>query len=555
MTRFPVAMTSAMAVAAVSLGLMVTCWNLGWPDPIRLVSAVHCSAVLCLTWSAAGLLLQARGRNEVPRLLVQDLQAVLQMASIVTGLFAVVVIVYAATTEVLVRTPYLSDYQSPWLVHIWPTGFLTLAFLAGAVILAWARTRESQLVTVCFWILILAGLWLSLQVDPVRYVSTERGWSYLETTHWAVPFIAFSAVVMVAFAFGEGYRDHDRRVRAWPNALTKLTSRCPPWPGFHYSFGIVSVVLMLGACIHILSPWAAISAFAAGGAALALTGRRWDENLADVGLGLITVGIVSLCLTWVPAPLRPSGAYFATVFQVAVVGLAMSTLFWHWLAKVWDQQLDHGQAWTTAGRLIPSARRVGFLAGATGVLVSVELAFWPRLPAVTGLDHPTTWDWVFGLGAQVLLALGLVAAARMTPKATLGWLLLLNLVAMGAFILVRAGDSPLARTWALYWPLIVPLLGVVFLLLSWSATRADRWRFMVEPLLLGGLIIAPTVGVAGVFLVDRLALAPWLPAAVFAALAGTYILAVVVSRLKGCLLPALLCAALSLWNLRFLQRH
>lgn len=555
MTRLPVAMTAAMVVAAISLGLMVTCWNLGWPDPYPMVSVVHCSAVLCLTWSTAGLILRTRGREMGPRPLIRDLQAVLQMASIVTGLLAMVVMVYAATTEALVRTPYLIDYQSPWKVIIWPTGFMDLAFLAGAVILAWARTRESQLVTTCFWILILAGLWLSLQVKPVAQVQTERGWSYLETTRWAVPFIIFSAAVMVAFAFGEGYRYHHRRVRAWPKALQRLTGERPPWPGFHYSFGIVAVVLMLGACIHILSPWSAVSALAAGGAALSLTGRKWDENLADVGLGLITVGIVSLCLIWITPPPRPSAAYFAAIFKVAVVGLAISTLFWHWLVKVWDQQLDHGQAWTTAGRLIPSARRVGFLAGATGVLVSTELAFWPTFPAVTGLEHPTAWGWVSGIGVQVLLALSLWVAARVTRKTTLGWLLLFTLIATGAFILVRASDSKVAHGWSLYWPLVVPLLGAAALFLSWSAARTERWTFMVEPLLLTGLIVAPMVGIAGVSLVGRLALASWLPAAVFAVLTGTYLVAVVLSRLKGCLIPAVLCAALSLWNLRLLQGH
>ncbi|MBP7935292.1 MAG: hypothetical protein KA354_11650 [Phycisphaerae bacterium] len=551
MTRLPVAMTSAMVVAAVSLALMVICWNLGWPDPIRLVSVVHCSAVLCLTWSAAGLMLRARGGEVGPRPLVRDLQAVLQMASIVTGLFAVVVMVYAATTEVLIRTPYLSGYESPWQVMVWPTGFLDLAFLAGAVILAWARTREPQLVTLCFWVLVLAGLWLSLQVNPLAYVSTERGWSYLETTRWAVPFIIFSAAVMVAFALGEGYRHHHRRVRAWPHALQNLTAERAPWPGFHYSFGIVSVVLMLGACIHILSPWAAMSAFAAGGAALALAGRRWDENLADVGFGLMTLGIVSLCLVWLPVPRRPSAGHFASIFAVAVVGLAISTAFWHWLARVWDQQLDHGRAWTTAGRLIPSARRVGFLAGAIGVTVSAELAFWPKLPAVTGLDHPSIWGWVWGLGAQVLLALGLWASAWITHKTTLGWLLLFSVAAMGAFVLVRAGDSLIARAWVLYWPLIVPLVGVVALVLSRWAADTKRWRFMVEPFLLTGLIIAPLAGLAGIWLVERRALASWLPAAVFAALTGAYLVAVVLSRLKGCVLPALLCAALAVLSAVF----
>lgn len=545
--RIPAALLSAMVVATVTMGAMVIVLNL-YPEVGALQLVAHCAAGLCFGWVATLFVLQHRWSAFARRPAGRDLRAVLNIAAITLGLAAGIVIVYVAATEALRRTPYLLDYQASWWVDVWPSGLFDLALIAAAALVAWGRARDNQLLTVCFWIMALAGIWMSLQIPALRQVPTESGGSYPDLARWSIPFMVWSGLVVGGFAALEGAAHRHRRARAWPHALKNLTAPPPAWPGFHYSVGIIGVAILVLTCVHVATIWATVSAFAAGGALLAMVGRRWDENLADLGVGLLSIGIASLPLVVLRSSQEPSWLWFANVFNGLVIGLAMAVAFWHWLAGVWDQQLDDGRAWTTAGRLVRNARRVGFLCGATGVLVSLQLAFWPRFPRVEGLDDSTS-RWFFGVGGDLLLVLALTYSARAAGKATLAWLAVFAIASLASFVLIRLGDHPLPLWWNRHWPLAIVVLAGVSLHLAVAAHRRTRWRPFGEPLLLFGLLIGPAAGLAGATLAQLQNMSPWVPAATFAALACVYSLAAVRPGPRAYLIAAAACAVMAAFRL------
>ena len=80
----------------------------------------------------------------------------------------------------------------------------------------------------------------------------------------------------------------------------------------------------------------------------------------EIGLMLVGAGIVSASMAW----LTPG-------WPGALFGLALAGGYLVWLARFWDQQLLHGVAWTTAGRLIPASRRLGYAASSGAIAATV----------------------------------------------------------------------------------------------------------------------------------------------------------------------------------------
>ena len=114
-----------------------------------------------------------------------------------------------------------------------------------------------------------------------------------------------------------------------------------------------------------LAVW--MAAFGAFGAAHLC----WHPLRGAVGVGVLMVMFIKLGDAW----LWSSG--YLGEFLGALLGLGLA----RWLARFWEQQLDQGQPWTTAGRLIPVCRRIS-LVMLVVVLVLAGLAFWPSSEAV-----------------------------------------------------------------------------------------------------------------------------------------------------------------------------
>ncbi len=529
----------------VSLAVLGSLWALQWPAARGPALLVHASAGLCLAWSLLGLVLnlkQCGAMADVPSLhssVPGDWEAAARIAALSLGLLAFILMAFHAVMETLLRMLYV-----PFTLDIWASGMVDLGLLGGALVLARVPTGDRRLITALFWLAIFAGLWMALRVPPYRAMVTRGILTPPVATNWSALFMVWSAAAIGAFALADSWLEHRWRVSAWPAELWKLTSPLPAWPGFRYSAGVMAVVVLGLGCVHVARFWTPAPAFVAGAAMLALVKRKWNENLADVGLALITLGVVSLLTVWRPEP-RSDSEYFTEIFNRVIIGLAIMIAFWHWLANVWVQQLDDGRAWTTSGRLIHTARRVGFLLTATAVLVGITLATWPLLEHA-GPDN-SSWRWAWGLTGYALLIMALAFSALITGKQTLAWMSLLAAVSGWIFLLSRIRGQAFGLWWAMHWPLALAGLAAAALLLAETIRRTRRWIPFWEPLYLSGVLGLPVLAIMGVSFVEQLHLPRWVPAATFGSLAGVYLLAACLPGRRGYAVAAVICAGVSIY--------
>lgn len=547
--RWPAGLTASVLAAGFSAGVMLILWKWRWPADHPFEFVVHVSAGLCLGWSLlAHALFRSRPRG-LAGLAGPDVLAALHAVQLVLSLIVSIVMLYLAMTALLMRIPSLPFFslRSAWQVHIWPTGTLDAALVAIAALLAWWRTGKGTIMTGLLCLLVLMSFWSALQI-PAAITLEEHGIAQPVLVDWVSPFVFGAALSLAGFTTIAGVLAHRRRVDAWPDSLDDLLSPPPSWPGFQYSAGLIAVLVLVLGCMFIVSPFTPPAAFLAGGSVIVLAARRWNENYADAGLGLITLGILSLLMAGGPDVRGSKAEYFAAVFSRALIGLAVMTAFWHWLAEVWRQQLDGGRAWTTAGRLIRPCQRLGFLLGTIGVLVSYQLAFWPKLPNVYSPDN-TPSRWVWGLGAHLLLLGALAWCARRTGKATLAWLSACSAASTAAFIIIRSAGTIIHSGFIAGWPIWLAVAACGLTLWTRSLCRSANWRPFYEPVFLLAVVILPVAAVIGATLIPSRVLPTWIAAATFAVLAGNYLLGALLTGPRRLLSLTCLCVAAGLWNL------
>lgn len=547
--RWPVGMTAWALAAGFSAGAMLILWKWRWPADHPFEFVVHVSAGLCLCWSLlAHVVFRSRPRQP-SGFAGPDVLAALHAVQLVLSLIVSIVMLYLAMTALLTRIPSLPFFnlRPSWQVYTWPTGTLDVALVAIAALLAWWRTGKGTIMTGLLWLLVLMSFWSALQI-PATMAREEHGIAHPVLVDWVSPFVFGAALSLAGFTTLAGVLAHRRRVDAWPDRLDDLLNPPPSWPGFRYSAGLIAVMVLVLGCMFIVSPFTAPAAFLAGGSVIVLTARRWNENYADAGLGLITLGIVSLLMAGGPDVRGNKAEYFAAVFSRALIGLAVMTAFWHWLAEVWHQQLDGERAWTTAGRLIRPCRRLGFLLGAIGVLVSYQLALWPKLPNVYSPDNaPSRWLW--GLGANLLLLAALTWSARRTGKATLAWLSACSVAAIVAFIVIRSAGTFIHSGFMAGWPIWLALAACGLTLMTRRLFRSAAWRPFHEPVFLLAVVILPVAAVSGATVIPSRVLPTWIATATFAVLAGNYLLGALLTGPRRLISLTCLCVAAGLWSL------
>ncbi|MCB9849669.1 MAG: hypothetical protein H6817_03095 [Phycisphaerales bacterium] len=94
--------------------------------------------------------------------------------------------------------------------------------------------------------------------------------------------------------------------------------------------------------------------------------RQWSLLSAGAGCLLLTVGVCGLLRVLLGSAGAATSHYVVLLFACTIMAA-----LWSWLAEVWNQQLDNGNAWTVAGRLIPFMRH--FAAG--NLIIAVVCAF------------------------------------------------------------------------------------------------------------------------------------------------------------------------------------
>lgn len=201
---------------------------------------------------------------------------------------------------------------------------------------------------------------------------------------WGVGLNAAGLLCLVVVV-GTVLLDWRRRRRQWLEEPERLVETLPARRVLLGVLVGVCVLVGLGGVL-LRGAWFTPPAVWLAGLACLVIGhvRTWPWA-SEIGLGLVAEGIISASLAW----LTPG-------WPGAVFGLCLAGGYLLWLARFWDQQLNDGEAWTTAGRLIPISRRLGYAISMGAVAAAMG--------AIAAGDFATQNVWMTGL--TVLLLLG-----------------------------------------------------------------------------------------------------------------------------------------------------
>jgi len=550
----------ALLIAAVSLAAAGAILGRYRAEPPTVWLATHIAASLCLGWMLVGLLI---GRHASRIGGGHYAVEIIEFVAITSGMVTVALLVHAALIEILFRLFYLAGFDVPSAVF--PFGSVTfrhsvsprialldVAAVATATGVGIRLKRQPALLTLLFWLGILGSVWLGLLVEPVPLSRRPGLWhASVDMLEWPLAIIVCAAAVLLLFVWVQQAADSTARRRAWPDALHELLAPAPVWPGFTTSAALVAAAVLVVGCLMVTRVWTLPAAAMAAAAMFLLVHRSWNENLAETAMALTTLAAVSASFIGVHRPDRSPNTY-PVLFHRALLGLAVMTWFWPWLAAVWRQQLDRGRPWTTAGRMIPAMRRVGFVVAAIAVLVALTLATWPQRIDVTDLDRSPE-RWFHGLLGITLVFLALVSAAMRSGRPTLGWLSLFALGAIALFVHFRLRGSE-THLWVVrHFPLLLAGAAPLIALLPRVLRMTPRNPY-TEVFYLGGTVVAPVGTLAAMLLMSDSELAGrWVAGAALAALAGWYAILSIFPRLRDLLWIALALAnlaAIDFWSQR-----
>ena len=261
-----------------------------------------------------------------------------------------------------------------------------------------------------------------------------------------------SAIALCALAIAEGYVHRRRRFRLLRTCPGQLLAEAPQWPGVSPSGAATGIAIVLLSCWQFVTPaqvdtgayrWQAlitsIAAIGASAATFTFVHRRWSRGVADVAAGLLTVGIAALALCFIPSEPAELTARFPIVFNTLITALAIMTLFWNWIHRVWTQQLDDGRPWTTAGRLNGLTGRFAFTCAVVAVMLAALMTAWPRLPIVPYRDV-SLGRVTYGVAGHLLLILALLRSRRRWQRSSFAVLAVFAVLSLLGFVIVRVSD-------------------------------------------------------------------------------------------------------------------
>lgn len=349
--------------------------------------------------------------------------------------------------------------------HVAQQATVVFALLAGGVIVAEMRGaagEELPLTSLLLLLLVVAGGgWLRGERNLAGYGVL----GLLLTVLWlAVPplwltgrktFVAgvilLAAAVSLAIVLGGVLLDWRRRARV-PMAEPQLLLQPPARHRRAYALALVLCVGVGAGAVLVGS--SLLTPLALGLAALAVlgVGHRWRSNaIGELGLVLMAGVVVSAGAAWLPGGVAGE-----------VLGWTLASLWLQWLARFWHQQLDEGRPWTSAGRLIPLARRLSYVAAA-GAFV------WVVSWVVPGLRGTLAGGWAAIPCALLLLLLAsmLVRDARRQGS---------GVAALGAVLAATGGVVALqqfvvGRGWTLPWSLWIAFATMLIAVRTRSPQR------------------------------------------------------------------------------------
>ncbi|QOJ13959.1 MAG: hypothetical protein HRU75_04585 [Planctomycetia bacterium] len=161
---------------------------------------------------------------------------------------------------------------------------------------------------------------------------------------WAL-LLAFVALVA---AIGPALRDWQvRRVAARRDPRSVLDPVAPT--PLSDTGAVLAAVLATVLCAG--GGWAPLAALLSTYAVLTVGHRNQSNAVGAIGLLLLAAAMVRVSLHWLPR----------TGFN-GVLGVLIGAWLLNWFALFWHQQLHDGRAWTTAGRLVPIAEQLSYVA-------------------------------------------------------------------------------------------------------------------------------------------------------------------------------------------------
>lgn len=437
-----------------SAGIVQLWWSALPAGGDPLIVSGHLAAGLGLFW-AIFVWLMRRRCGEIGRLNSTH-PGILsgQFLCLAACLFAVLVNLYAMVAQFASALAHTWSYtvlkpagvlsaQSPY-----PWDFLAVVL---ACLFITHVTKSAYLLVPLFWVAFLAVARECLLIPPVA-LDAKVSASQLtgSASAWLLALLSASAAMLGILVAVQGLSWKNSRRVAWRYDVAFLLRAPRTWPGLPQTVAGLGMFILLGCCLLLVFPAPAglfrsavpgivfaLAALVASISVFTVANRHWRLGLGELAVGLLTLAICFAVLAAVPGRPEALSDRFPLLFNALVLGCAVSTVFWIWLAGVWEQQLDdHGRPWTTAGRLVPIAKRASFMAGCFGVLFAFQMGIWPVQLQVHTLDH-SAGRLVWGIGGLVLLLAGVIMGYLRTHSRAFRTLITLNFVAIMLFALVR----------------------------------------------------------------------------------------------------------------------
>jgi len=413
---------------------------------------------------------------------------------------------------------------------------LAMAAAAGIWILSGRRAMQPLTVLA---VLIVAVCWVSLLVPPA--VGTYWRVSSVTNTirpvwwSWTLQLQAGCAAIVLATSVAADLLFRRKRARAWPARLPDLIDGYPHWPGVtEVMCGLAAAVLLLGVFellqfgpyrwqLHAAN---AVTALTCGAACLMQAHRHWSP-LGALGFGLISLAAAAVAGALVPATVEAGARIeyavrLPVLFNSILFALAVMGALWYWLSGFWQQQLHDGQPWTTAGRMIPTARLLGFALLALGLVVAAQMALWP-MRGTARMDDNSLGRLIAGVSAiALLIILAARVALRTGSPTTAGLGVALTLTGI-AFVAIRWPDPELRGRVVQYAAVVGSVLSIPTLLVAELLPRS-RWRSFAPPLWFLSLLVLPALSLGQLMHTGRLP-SEWVRPATLILLCSLYALA------------------------------
>lgn len=499
-----------------TIAVTTAIWWHGWTPGYSPYFVVRVSSLLVLFWALLGLMARRAEPSADKTASLSDSTTFFAW-SLVTGIAVLVQVFYVVTFRSLSRVlepNLLEDIPGDKVL----TSFWDVVLLLAAVLL-WRSARPHPAQPGMALGLSILLVWLSGLLLPERSAAGPRAATSVDAWRpdwwdWTIQLQAGLALVLLVEVIlqDRGYRR--RRNQAWPDHLDDLLLPYPRWPslvrlqslaaGAILVLGVYQLV-RLGSAHRALGLANFFSCLVAGWTSLFLCYRRWSGNTAGLGMGLLTLAAAQL-FALAASMLTPDAAWrdyasrIPVLFNAVLFALALMIGWWRWLAAFWRQQLLDGRDWTTAGRLIPYARRTAFFLTALALLVSFHMALWPRLAPIGEDDG--AGRITFGLLGIVLILLISARKARRDDSVTSAAMAVALVVGAILFVFIRLPTSPL-RGWLKQYDEVV--LGSIALptLLIAEALPASRWRSFAAPLWILALLFLPAASLVGLLSPDQ----------------------------------------------------